>query len=82
MDKPDDDERVSRQVVYEHTTSTRQNTAAIIAIIVVALLLIAFVLMQIRHNPPHQRGALDRRDPAAQALLSVRAPAGVLNSAA
>ncbi len=58
MENPEDDERVSRQVVYEHTTSTRQNTAAIIAIIVVALLLIAFVILQVRKNPPHRRGAL------------------------
>ncbi len=55
---PEDDERVSRQVVYEHTTSTRQNIGAIIAIIVVALLLIAFILVQLRHSPPHRRGSL------------------------
>lgn len=46
---PDDEERVSKRVVYEHTTSARQNTGAIIAIIIIAVALIVFIVMHMNH---------------------------------
>jgi len=46
-------------VVYEHTTSSRQNIGVIIAIVVLALALVVFIVMQVRQKPPHRRGELD-----------------------
>jgi hypothetical protein len=57
---PDEEEHVSRQVVYEATTSSSKNIGAIIAIIVVALALIAFIFVQLRHRPPHRSSELNR----------------------
>ena len=45
---PEDDERVSKRVVYEHSTSARQNTGAIIAITLIAIAVVVFIFMQIR----------------------------------
>jgi hypothetical protein len=45
---PDDDERVSRKVVYEHTESSGSSHSAaitIIVIVVLALVLIGYILM-------------------------------------
>ncbi|HKO58558.1 MAG TPA: hypothetical protein VJ276_22015 [Thermoanaerobaculia bacterium] len=47
-DIPPDDERVSKKVVYEHTTSARQNIGVIIAIVVLAIALVVFIVMQMR----------------------------------
>jgi len=47
-DIPPDDERVSKKVVYEHTTSARQNVGVIIAIVVLAIALVVFIFMQMR----------------------------------
>jgi hypothetical protein len=46
---PDDDERVSKRVVYEHSTSAKSNTGAIIAIVVIALALVIFIVMNLHH---------------------------------
>jgi len=45
---PDDDEHISKKVVYEHTTSARQNLGAIIAIIVIAVALLVFILTHMK----------------------------------
>ncbi len=66
---PEDDERVSRQVVYTHTTSSRQNTAVIIAILVLALALVAFIVMQVRKSPPKRHSELLR--PAVTRVLQI-----------
>ena len=45
---PEDDERVSRKVVYEHTESSGSSHSAaitIIVIVVLALVLIGYILM-------------------------------------
>ena len=47
---PDDDERVSRKVVYEHsaTSGSSHSTAiTIIVIVVIALALIGYILMHV-----------------------------------
>ena len=47
---PDDDERVSRKVVYEHTESSGSSHSAaitIIVIVVLALVLIGYILMHV-----------------------------------
>jgi hypothetical protein len=52
---PDDDERVSRKVIYEHTASSGNSrysgvTIAVIAVIaVLAVILIAYILMHMHH---------------------------------
>jgi hypothetical protein len=46
---PDDEERVSKKVIVEHSTSAGTNTGAIIAIIVIALIIIGFIVMQLNH---------------------------------
>jgi len=46
----DDDERVSRKVVYEHTASSGSSHSAgitIIVIVVLALVLIGYILMHV-----------------------------------
>lgn len=48
----DDDERVSRKVVYEHTASSGSSHSAgitIIVIAVLALVLIGYILMHMHH---------------------------------
>jgi hypothetical protein len=47
---PDDDERVSRKVVYEHSESSGSSRSAgitIIVIVVLALVLIGYILMHV-----------------------------------
>jgi hypothetical protein len=47
---PDDDERVSRKVVYEHSASSGSShsaTVTIIVIVVLALILIGYILMHV-----------------------------------
>jgi hypothetical protein len=46
--RPDDDEHISKKVVYEHTTSARQNMGAIIAIVVIAIALLVFIIMHLK----------------------------------
>ena len=46
---PEEDERISKRVVYEHETSSRQNKGAIIAITLIALATIVFIVMQLHH---------------------------------
>jgi hypothetical protein len=41
----DNEERVSKRVVYEHTTATGNSTGVIIAIVVVAVIIIAYIVM-------------------------------------
>ncbi|MCU1244754.1 MAG: hypothetical protein JWN02_664 [Acidobacteria bacterium] len=41
---PEDDERISKRVVYEHSTSSRMNPGIIIAIVVIAVALVVFIL--------------------------------------
>ena len=57
---PNDDDHVSRQVVYTATTSSRQNVGVIIAIVVLALILVGFIVMQVRKSPPKRHGELTR----------------------
>lgn len=45
---PDEEERISKKVVYTHETSSRQNMGAIIAITLLALGTIVFIFMQMR----------------------------------
>ncbi len=66
--EPEEDEHISRQVVYEHTTSSRQNIGVIIAIVVLALALVVFIVMQVRQKPPNRRGELDV--PAPQVVVT------------
>ena len=47
-DVPPDDERVSKKVVYEHSTSARGNVGMIIAIVVIAIALVVFIVMQMK----------------------------------
>lgn len=47
-DVPPDDERVSKKVVYEHSTSARGNVGMIIAIVVIAIALVVFIMMQMK----------------------------------
>jgi hypothetical protein len=47
-DVPPDDERVSKKVVYEHSTSARGNMGAIIAIVVIAIALLVFILTHMK----------------------------------
>ena len=42
----EDEERVSKRVVYEHSTSSSQNLGAIIAIVVIAVALVVFIFMK------------------------------------
>ena len=42
----EDEERVSKRVVYEHSTSSSQNLGAIIAIVVIAIALVVFIFMK------------------------------------
>ena len=42
---PEDEERISKRVVYEHQTSARQNRGAIIAIVFLALATLVFIFM-------------------------------------
>jgi hypothetical protein len=47
---PDDDERVSRKVVYEHSASSGSShsaTITIVVIVVLALILIGYILMHV-----------------------------------
>jgi len=44
---PEDDERISKKVVYEHSTSSRMNPGIIIAIVVIALALVVFIMMHV-----------------------------------
>jgi hypothetical protein len=67
--EPEEDEHISRQVVYEHTTSSRQNVGVIIAIVVLALALVVFIVILVREKPPHRRGALDV-SPASQVVVA------------
>lgn len=48
MAEPQDDERISKRVVYEHSTSSKGSTGIIIAIIVIAIALVAFIVVQMR----------------------------------
>jgi hypothetical protein len=72
---PEEEEHVSRQVVYEATTSSSRNIGAIIAIIVVALALIAFILVQLKQRPPHRSSELrHERSEIAQVSLDRPSP--------
>jgi hypothetical protein len=42
---PEDEERISKRVVYEHQTSSRQNLGAIIAISLIAIATLVFIFM-------------------------------------
>jgi small neutral amino acid transporter SnatA (MarC family) len=44
----DDEEQISKKVVYEHQTSSGQNLGAIIAIVVIALALVVFIFLKMR----------------------------------
>jgi hypothetical protein len=44
----DNEERVSKRVVYEHTTATGNSAGVIIAIVIVAVVIIAFIFMHMR----------------------------------
>ena len=44
----EDEERVSKRVVYEHTTASGSSTGVIIAIVIVAIAIIAFIFMHMR----------------------------------
>ncbi|MEA2329090.1 MAG: hypothetical protein QOE68_4049 [Thermoanaerobaculia bacterium] len=49
---PEDDERVSRKVVYEHTATSGSSHSAMITIIVIvvlALVLVGYILMHVHH---------------------------------
>lgn len=46
---PEDEERISKRVVYEHQTSARQNRGAMIAITLIAIATIVFIFMQLHH---------------------------------
>jgi len=49
---PDDDERVSRKVVYEHTATSGSSHSTMITIIVIvfiALALVGYILMHMHH---------------------------------
>jgi hypothetical protein len=49
---PEDDERVSRKVVYEHTETSGSSHSALITIIVIvvlALALVGYILMHVHH---------------------------------
>jgi hypothetical protein len=49
MPEPEDDERISKKVVYEHSTSSRMNPGIIIAIVVIAVALVVFILTHMHH---------------------------------
>jgi hypothetical protein len=44
----DDEERISKRVVYEHSTSSGQNIGAIIVIVVIAIAIVVFIFMKMR----------------------------------
>lgn len=48
MADQEDDEHISKKVVYEHSTSAGPNYGAIIFIVVVALAILAFIVMQMK----------------------------------
>jgi hypothetical protein len=48
MAEQEDDEHISKKVVYEHSTSAGPNFGAIIFIVVVALAILAFIIVQMR----------------------------------
>lgn len=48
MPEPEEEERVTKRVIVEHTTSSRQNVGVFIAIAVLAIALIAFIVTQMR----------------------------------
>ena len=73
--EPEDDERVTRQVVYSATTSSRQNIGIIIAIVILALLLLGFIIMQVRQKPPHRRSELTA--PVTPVIASVQRAASI-----
>jgi hypothetical protein len=44
----DNEERVSKRVVYEHTTASGNSTGVIIAIVVIAIVIVAWIFMHMR----------------------------------
>jgi hypothetical protein len=44
----ENEERVSKRVVYEHTTATGNATGVIIAIVIVAILIVAYIFMHMK----------------------------------
>jgi hypothetical protein len=46
-EEPEEDERVSKRVVYEHTTSSRNNAPALIVGALLALALIVYIVMHL-----------------------------------
>jgi uncharacterized membrane protein len=44
----DNEERVSKRVVYEHTTATGNSTGVIIAIVVIAVIIVVYIVMHMR----------------------------------
>ena len=52
MAEPDDDEMVSKKVVYEHVAtsgSSRSNLWTILIIVVIAAVLVGFIVMHLHH---------------------------------
>ncbi len=50
MPEPNEpEEEVTKRVVYEHVSTSRQNAAVIIILIVIAVALIGYIVMHIHH---------------------------------
>jgi hypothetical protein len=48
MPESEDEERVSKRVVYEHSTSSGNNAPAIIIAAIIALALVVYIVMHLR----------------------------------
>jgi hypothetical protein len=49
MAESEDEERVSKKVVYEHTTSSGKNGPMLIVIAVIVIAIVVFIFMNIHH---------------------------------